>query len=78
MPTVFVQGPYRFYFFSREENRRHIHVSGPDGEVKIWLEPDIEVSKIVHMSDTEVNDILEIVKSRKEEIDEFWIKHCSA
>jgi hypothetical protein len=32
-------GPYRFYFFSLEEDRMHIHVEAPDGELKVWLEP---------------------------------------
>ena len=77
MPTIFVQGQYRFYFFSREESRRHVHVSQSDGEVKVWLEPEISVAKVINLSEKEVNKILEIVKSRKEEIDEFWKKHFS-
>lgn len=75
MPTVFIQGRYRFYFFSREETRRHIHVSSSDGEAKIWLEPEIAAAKIVNLSVQEVNTILEIVKSRQEEINAFWSKH---
>ena len=35
MPTVFKEGEYRFYFFSREETRKHIHVSSANGEAKI-------------------------------------------
>lgn len=31
-PTVFRDGPFRFFFFSREEARIHVHVSHPDGE----------------------------------------------
>jgi hypothetical protein len=31
-PTVFRDGPFRFFFFSREEERLHIHVQSPDGE----------------------------------------------
>lgn len=77
MPTIFVQGQYRFYFFSREESRRHVHVSSSDGEVKVWLEPEISVAKVINLSEKEVNKILEIVKNRKEEIDEFWKKHFS-
>jgi hypothetical protein len=33
-PTVFRDGEFRFFFFSREESRVHIHVSHPDGEAK--------------------------------------------
>lgn len=75
MPTVFLQGKYRFYFFSREETRKHIHVSCADGEVKIWLEPTIERAKVVNLSEKEVNEIIEIVNERKEEINAYWDKH---
>jgi hypothetical protein len=42
-PTVFRDGPFRFFFFSREEERLHIHVQSPDGEAKFWIEPRIEL-----------------------------------
>jgi hypothetical protein len=44
-PTVFRQGQYRFYFFSREETRMHIHVHAPNGEVKFWMEPEIKLAQ---------------------------------
>lgn len=44
-PTIFREGPYRFYFFSREERRMHIHVQGPRGEAKYWMEPAIELAQ---------------------------------
>lgn len=75
MPTVFIHGRYRFYFFSREENRRHIHVSSSDGEAKIWLEPRIEVARVVNFSAQEVSKILEIIEDRQEEINDFWNRH---
>lgn len=75
VPTVFIEGRYRFYFFSREETRRHIHVSSPDGELKVWMEPEIEIAKIVNMNSKEVGDILAMIRARKEEIDAEWTKH---
>ncbi|MGD9164083.1 MAG: DUF4160 domain-containing protein [Chromatiales bacterium] len=44
-PTVFKEKGYRFFFFSREEERPHVHVISADGEAKFWLEPDIEIAK---------------------------------
>jgi hypothetical protein len=38
-PTILKQGPYRFFFNSREETRMHVHVMTPDGTAKFWLEP---------------------------------------
>ncbi len=75
MPTVFVEGKYRYYFFSREEERRHVHVSSPDGEAKVWLEPEISVARVSNLNSKEVNEILETIKSRKEEINANWTKH---
>ncbi|MBM3434955.1 MAG: DUF4160 domain-containing protein [Bacteroidetes bacterium] len=40
-PTVFKIGKYRFFFFSREELRKHIHVISPEGEAKFWIEPEV-------------------------------------
>ena len=44
-PTVLRLSGYRFYFFSREESRAHIHVQHATGEAKIWLTPRIEVAQ---------------------------------
>ncbi|MDP1870247.1 MAG: DUF4160 domain-containing protein [Gallionella sp.] len=43
-PTVFREGAFRFFFFSREEMRVHVHVAHTDGEAKFWLEPTIELA----------------------------------
>jgi hypothetical protein len=43
--TVFRELRYRFFFFSREESRRHVHVVSNDGEAKFWLEPDLELAR---------------------------------
>lgn len=75
MPTVFIDGQYRFYFFSREEERRHIHVSSSDGEVKVLLEPEIEVAKVINLTTEQVNSILKVVKNHEEEINDSWNKH---
>ena len=43
-PTIFRAKGFRFYFFSREETRMHVHVQHAEGEAKFWLEPDIELA----------------------------------
>jgi len=35
-PTLLKKGPFRLFFFSREEMRIHVHVAHPDGEAKLW------------------------------------------
>ena len=34
-PTLFRHGAYRFFFFSREEVRMHVHVVSASGEEKL-------------------------------------------
>jgi len=35
---------FRFYFFSREERRQHVHVQHADGEAKFWTDPGVELA----------------------------------
>ncbi len=37
MPTILRIKGYRFFFNSREENRRHVHVATADGNAKFWI-----------------------------------------
>jgi len=43
-PTVKRYQRFRFFFFSREEERKHVHVESPEGEAKFWLEPTVELA----------------------------------
>jgi hypothetical protein len=74
-PTVFKYKGYRFFFFSREEEKKHIHVICSDGEAKFWLEPKIELAKNYRLSIKQINEINEIIKDRIDEIKESWNKH---
>lgn len=49
-PTIFREAGFRFFFFSREESRLHVHVSHSDGEAKFWLEPQIELANSIGLS----------------------------
>jgi hypothetical protein len=74
-PTVFREGRYRFYFFSLEEDRMHVHVDSPDGEVKVWLEPRVEVAQNHGIPAREVTKVLRIVEERRGEIEKRWREH---
>ncbi len=71
-PTVFREGGYRFFFFSREEDRLHVHVISGDGEAKFWLEPDIELAKNYHYSRKQLKDIEQLIEEHKNEIVSAW------
>ena len=74
-PTVFREGAFRFFFFSREESRMHIHVSHTDGEAKFWLEPKIEIAMNQGLSQKQIADTLSMVESHEKEIRNAWQNH---
>ena len=61
-PTIFREGPFRFYFFSREEPRMHVHVYSPDGEAKFWLEPTIELAQNFGMAEHQLRSALALIE----------------
>lgn len=74
-PTVFRQGAFRFFFFSREEPRMHIHVTHTDGEAKFWLEPQIELAMNQGLSKKQLNEASLLVHDHYEEIIHAWLSY---
>ena len=74
-PTVFREGGFRFYFFSREEPRMHVHVHGSSGEAKFWLEPRIELAQSYGMSARQINGVLRLIQEHEDEIRKAWKTH---
>jgi hypothetical protein len=60
------------FFFSREESRRHVHVSHPDGEAKFWLEPTIELARNFGLSSAKMKEAELLIRTRKKEITDAW------
>ena len=46
-PTIFRERGFRFFFFSREESRMHVHVQHASDEAKFWLDPAVELAVAV-------------------------------
>jgi hypothetical protein len=74
-PTVFKFRNYRFFFFSREETRMHIHVSSPVGEAKFWLEPIIALADHCNLNSKQLKELQKIVEKHADEIKKAWKKH---
>jgi Domain of unknown function (DUF4160) len=74
-PTVFRAGPFRFFFFSREEERLHIHVQSAEGEAKFWIEPEIELARNYQLSDQNLSRALQLVFDQEQEIRDAWRRH---
>ena len=77
-PTVFTHGPYRFFFFSREEPRVHVHVSSTDGEAKFWLEPVIALASAYGLSKRQIGHLQRLVDHHEKEIRAAWFAHFKA
>ena len=74
-PTIFREGPYRFYFFSREEARIHTHVASSEGEAKFWMEPAIELVENHGIPARELSRIEEAIRSHERQIRTAWQRH---
>jgi len=74
-PTVFREGGFRFYFFSREETRMHVHVQGSDGEAKYWLEPIIELAHNYGLNERQLRSVNALVEAHEDEIRRSWARH---
>lgn len=74
-PTVFRSGSYRFYFFSREEPRVHVHVDHPSGEAKFWLTPEIELAENHGLTSRHVAASLRLIREHEDEIRAAWQAH---
>ena len=74
-PTIFTERGYRFFFFSREEPRMHVHIVSAEGEAKFWLEPDIELAKNYRYSRKQLKEIESLIEEHYERICNTWRQH---
>jgi hypothetical protein len=74
-PTILRIGPYRFYFFSREEPRMHVHVECPDGEAKFWLEPAVALAQNYGLTEQQLKAAHGYVEANSDAIRAAWKAH---
>lgn len=56
----------------REPN---VHVAGPDGEAKFWLEPEITLVRSHGLSQQEIARVKRLANEHREEIKDAWRRH---
>jgi hypothetical protein len=71
-PTVLRAKGYRFFFFSREEPRPHVHINCADGEAKFWLEPNIQLVRNQGLSRIQLREIEQIIEEHQDELRAAW------
>jgi hypothetical protein len=76
-PTILKNGPYRFFFNSREESRMHIHIATADGTAKFWLEPIVALANYHNLNSKDLRKIERIVRQRQDEFITAWRHHFS-
>lgn len=74
-PTVFRYKGYRFFFFSREEKRMHVHVSCAGGEAKFWLEPLVALADSYGLTPKQLKEAQKVVEEKNREITKSWKEH---
>ena len=74
-PTIHREGGYRFFFFSREETRPHVHIYNTEGEAKYWLEPKLELAKNYRLTKIQLKEIERIIEGHYDEFRAAWNSH---
>ena len=74
-PTIFYFRNFRFFFFSREENRRHVHIRSPNGEAKFWLEPKVELAVNHGLNIHDLKELERVVEEKADELRDHWDTH---
>ena len=77
-PTVLRVKGFRFYFFSREERRAHVHVQHADGEAKFWIDPAVELAANFSLKPKQVTEVQTLIEEHLNEIRAAWAKHFSS
>lgn len=73
MPTIHREGSYKFRFYSNENNEPpHIHVWSPDGQMKVWLNEDLEIAECYGIPRHEWGKILGIIEKNKSTFLNKW------
>jgi hypothetical protein len=72
MSRIFRYRNYRFFFFSREEPRMHIHIFSPDGEAKFWIEPSLKLAVNKGLRETELKEQENQIREHEQQIRNAW------
>jgi hypothetical protein len=76
MPDLLRHGPYRIYFWSRENDEApHVHVKRDRDEAKFWLEPIVELAGNWGFARHELTRVRRMVEEHREELLEAWHEH---
>lgn len=77
MPTVLRVGPYRFFFYSLENNEPpHIHIESGNNTAKYWLDP-VTLATNSGFRSHELTKLRLLVTEHRVTFQEAWNAHFS-
>lgn len=76
-PTLLRKNGFRYFFFSREESRIHVHVSGADGEAKFWLEPEVALAWQSGLRSGQLDELEQTIQENADAFRIHWHQHFS-
>ncbi len=75
MPTILRVGPYRFFFYSNENNEpAHIHVQRDSALAKFWLDP-VALASSTGLHAQELTKLSRMVLENTEKFLEAWYEY---
>jgi len=75
LPTLLVIGPYRFYFYSHENDEPpHIHIDRDRSSAKFWLNP-VSLAKNIGFNNAELNKINKIIVNNNIKFLDEWYEY---
>lgn len=76
-PRVALVRDFDFFFYSREEERLHVHIEKGEKSAKFWLEPSIELAHSHGFTGKELKFIKDWIEQNEQEIRDKWSTHFS-
>jgi hypothetical protein len=72
VPTFFYKNGFRFFIYSNEEDRAHVHIEKGAGNAKYWLRPRIECEYSYEFSRNEIRFIEETINEEYNSLIKKW------
>jgi hypothetical protein len=76
-PTFLNENGYRIFIWSKEEDRKHVHVVKGNQKCKYWLEPNIELAENKGFKEFELKEINKIINENEQKFKDRWNSHFS-
>ena len=77
MPTIWISGPYRFFFYSADcAEPPHVHVERDNKTAKFWINP-VRLERSGKFARSEINKIQALVENNVALLMVKWNERCN-